>query len=136
MGLDGLSLNNLGLNRNTSKEESIEADRKADQVLSGDNSIDQLGKRSEIQGGDHENPSASGGFSENLTEDEGDVYENAEDVEEEIYDEYIFEMIDGESIQVIDGETNKTVSIIEASDLSKFVSNLKQVSGIIVNKKV
>ena len=45
-------------------------------------------------------------------------------------------MIDGVSIQVIDGETNKVVSIIEANDLSKFVSNLKQVSGIIVNKKV
>ena len=137
MGLDGLSLNNLGLNRNnTSKEESIEADRKSNQVIAGDNSIDQLGKKSEIQGGDHENPSASGGFSENLTEEDTDTYENAEDVEEEIYEEYIFEMIDGEKIRVIDGETNKEVSIINATDLSKFVANLKQVSGIIVNKEV
>ena len=53
----------------------------------------------------------------------------------EIYEEYIFEMVDGERIRVIDGETNKEVSVINASDLSKFVANLKQVSGIIINKK-
>jgi hypothetical protein len=136
VGLDGLSLNNLGLNRNnTSKEESIEADRKSQIVTSGDGTIDQLGKKSEIQGGDHENTSASGGFSESLTEDE-DTYEGAEDSEEEIYDEYVFEMIDNEKIRVIDGETNKEVAIIDAIDLSKFVSNLKQVSGIIVNREV
>ena len=87
--MDGLSLNNLALNRdNTSKENAINSENLANTRSAGDNSIDQLEKKGEIEGGDHENTSASGGFSENLTEDEfNDGYES-EDEEEEIYDEY------------------------------------------------
>ncbi len=135
--MDGLSLNNLALNRdNTSKENAINSENLANSRSAGDNSIDQLEKKGEIEGGDHENTSASGGFSENLTEDEfNDGYES-EDEEEEIYDEYTFKMVDDATIAVIDNEVGVQIASISPEKLSKFISNMKQVSGIIVNKRV
>ena len=98
--------------------------------------IDQLEKKGAIEGGDHENTSASGGFSENLTEDEfNDGYES-EDGEEEIYDEYTFKIVDDETIAVIDNEIGMQIASISPDKLSKFISNMKQVSGIIVNKRI
>lgn len=135
--MDGLSLNNLALNRdNTSKENSINSENLANSRSMGDNSIDQLEKKGGIEGGDHENTSASGGFSENLTEDEfNDGYESEND-EEEIYDEYSFKIIDDATIAVIDNEVGMQIASISPDKLSKFISNMKQVSGIIVNKRV
>lgn len=134
--MDGLSLNNLALNRdNTSKENAINSETLANTRSMGDNSIDQLEKKGEIEGGDHENTSASGGFSENLTEDEfNDGYES--DDEEEIYDEYTFKVVDDATIAVIDNEVGMQIASISPEKLSKFISNMKQVSGIIVNKRV
>ena len=135
--MDGLSLNNLALNRdNTSKENAINSENLANSRSMGDNSIDQLEKKGAIEGGDHENTSASGGFSENLTEDEfNDGYESDDD-EEEIYDEYTFKIIDDATIAVIDNEVGMQIASISPDKLSKFISNMKQVSGIIVNKRV
>lgn len=143
MGLDGLSINNLGLNRdNTSKESSINSESLANTRGLYSNSIDQLGKKEAITSEDHDNPSFSGGFTEDEETDElKDVYEN-EDGEEEVlkephYPEYIFEIDSTEKIiHITDKETKQHITDITVEDLSKFISSMKQPSGIIINRKI
>lgn len=141
MGLDGLSIKNLALNRdNTSKENAINADIIANSNTLHSKNIDQLDKKHALTAEDHDNPNFSGGSTGDDDEVIEDIYEDAQDNdgdEELFYEDYVFKINGDENvIHIIDGKTKQVVIDITPEDLSKFVANMKQASGIIVNKKV
>lgn len=145
MGLDGLSINNLGLNRDsTSKENAIKAEALAESRHFITSSIDQLQKKEAITADDHENPNYSGGSTgdeDEQSEEIQDIYGDNEEAPvgsiSEVSANYCFKIDDTHNIiQIIDPENNDIVMQITAGDLSRFVSHLKQNNGIIVNEKV
>ncbi len=147
MGLDGLSIGNLGLNRDkTSKENSINAETLSASRGVFDPSIDQLGKKEAVTTEDHDNPSFSGGSTGDDEEeaelndtyeketDSEDLVESWEDREHKNY-KFVINNEDG-VIYVTDQETNEYVTEITIEDLSKLVKSMKQPNGIIVNRKI
>ncbi len=141
MGLDGLSINNLGLNRDkTSKEHAINADNLSQSRGVFDPSIDQLDKKHAITTEDHDNPSFSGGFTDDEKEEEKpeEVWEDKEldYIENREYKDYKFTVRAEEGvIYVNDAESGDYVAEIPLSVLSKAIASMKQPSGIIVNRK-
>jgi len=143
LGLDGLSIGNLGLNRDkTSKEHSINAEALSQTRGVFDPGIDQLDKKQAISTEDHDNPSFSGGFTEEEEEKEEeleDTYEGAEfdHIEDREYQDYKFTVVHEEGmIYVNDAESGDYVAEIPLSELGKIINSMKQPSGIIVNRKV
>ena len=142
MGLDGLSINNLGLNRDkTSKEHAINAENTSQTRGVFDASIDQLGKKEAITTEDHDNPSFSGGFTDEEEGEENleDVYEDKEFdyIENREYKDYKFTIhAEDRVIYVNDAESGDYVTEIPLSEMSKIVASMKKPSGIIVNRKV
>ena len=143
MGLDGLSINNLGLNRDkTSKEHAINADNLAQTRGVFDPSIDQLDKKQAITSEDHDNPSFSGGFTDGKEEKEEELevaYEDKEfdHIENREHKDYKFTVrAEDGVIYVNDAQSGDYVTEIPLAELSKAISSMKQPSGIIVNRKV
>lgn len=141
MGLDGLSIGNLGLNRDkTSKEHAINAEGIAQTRGIFDPSIDQLDKKQAITTEDHDNPSFSGGSTDEEKEKEEleDTYEDEEldCVENREYKDYKFTIANEDGvIYVNDAQSGSYVTEIPLTELSKIAASMKQPSGIIVNRK-
>jgi|GEM_PF-1567428 len=145
MGLDGLSVNNLMLNKaNTSRENAIQAEALANSRGSFDKTIEQVQKKQEVDTGDKDNPSFSGGFTDDAEEEENP------ETEEETTDDLLDEYEDKEgyiytSDKLTDREDEHTPTVFEIQDsmkkinpeeLAKFINGLKQVNGVFVNKKI
>ena len=140
MGLDGISVNQLRITpENTSRENAISADLQAKRNV-GDRSVNSLDKKSAIDTDDKENTSFFGGASssdeEENSEDEAETveYEKIDLSNRELYeikpDEYTNYLV------IYNKQEGKIVQQITPGKLSTLVDNLKNPSGVLVNKRI
>jgi hypothetical protein len=144
MGLDGLSMGNLGLHKEVT---SAQMSNQAEQLANKDvgfkiKDIVEIGKEKGIEvkeDGSNKNEF----FEQNFKEEE----ENSENNFAKKFDEKIFETSDPkefcvrvnpktEMIELFNNKENKMVETISATDLMQLISKLDSASGIIVNRKI
>ena len=140
MGLDGISVNQLRITpENTSRENAISADLQAKRNV-GDRSVNSLDKKSAIDTDDKENTSFFGGASssdeEENSEDEAETveYEKIDLSNRELYE--IKPDEDTNSLVIYNKQEGKIVQQITPGKLSTLVDNLKNPSGVFVNKRI
>ncbi len=140
MGIDGISANQLRITPdNNSRESSNIAFNIANQEA--DKSINALDKKGSIDTDDKENTSfsakASGGEEEEEQKESVDENETQEPLDltnKELYEIKVDE--NSNSLTIYNKEHQKVVQEINPKELSILVDNLKNPSGIIVNKRI
>ncbi|MDD3238076.1 MAG: hypothetical protein PHV37_08285 [Candidatus Gastranaerophilales bacterium] len=143
MGVDGLSMGNLGIQiKKTSAQMANEADKIALQSL-GNNAIDGISKKqstitdqqtetSEFEGG-----SGGNAQSDNDSKSETDEKENYNEYKLDDSKAYTVKLNPiSQLIELIDTESHSVIETISPNDLIKLVYKLNSASGILVNKKI
>jgi len=142
MGIDGLSMANLGLHKEvTSAQMANQAEQLAGKGL--EFKIKDIGELSKEKGVERKEDGSSqggGSFEENLKEDEQNDFK-------EKFDEKRFKTEDAkefsvrinpktEMVELFNNKESKIIETISASDLMQLISKLDSASGIIVNRKI
>lgn len=146
MGLDGLSVGNLGLHKDlTSAQMANQAEQAANKNIGFKiKDIDQVASEKGIQSkeeGSKNSPESF--FEENFNEEE----QNEFGTNKQKVDEKIFEKTDPkefsvrvnqktEMVELFNNKDNKIIETISATDLMQLISKLDSASGILVNRKI
>lgn len=141
MGLDGISVNQLRLKQeNTSKELAINTQMVANRDSSS-RSVNSLDKKGAIDTDDKENTSyfGAGSTGEEGEEEKEETKKSEEFVKIDLTDKEKYEIkIDenSSSLTIYNKKSQSVVQNISANELSTLVDNLKNPSGILVNKRI
>ena len=150
MGMDGLSLANTGMVKETT---SAEYGNKVEQTIQTDPSnnskqIQGAGVKQRVQekneegeGGKKQNRNlASEEFNDGLVEEKNESSEemeiDIEDLNNPNKDFYVKLNVKDDTIELYDSSTDRLVETISGNELSELVQKLNMASGIFVNKKV
>lgn len=148
MGLDGLSIGNLGIHKeSTSAQMANQAEQLANKGL--EFKIKDVGEIVNKKGIQIKDDSSSRGeefFEHNFNEDEEDNDDKNNNKNEKI-DDKLFEKQDPklfsvrlnqqtEMVELINNKERKVVETISATELMGLISKLDSASGILVNRKI
>ncbi len=149
MGMDGLSIANTGLVKEST---SAEFTNKTEQAIHTDDSqtnkqVQSLSQNQKVRAKDDEDKSDKKNSSgkENLTDNnynestEDDITDEEIDIEEienPNKDFYVKLNTKDDIIELYDSSTNKLIETISGNELGELVQKLNMASGIFINKKV
>ena len=150
MGMDGLSIANTGIVKESTSAEIASKTEQAMQTEQANfsrqvNGLSQNQRVREKDEGDENNNKKQGGNNPKDTFDDGLVepkeppeedFTDVEDIENPNKDFYVKLNVKDDIIELYDSATNRLIETISGNELGELVQKLNMASGIFVNKKV
>ena len=150
MGMDGLSIANTGIVKESTSAEIASKTEQAMQTEQANfsrqvNGLSQNQRVREKDEGDENNNKKQGGNNQKDTFDDGFVetkkppeedFSEVEDIDNPNKDFYVKLNVKDDIIELYDSTTNRLIETISGNELGELVQKLNMASGIFINKKV
>lgn len=149
MGMDGLSIANTGVVKESTSAEIASKTEQAMQAeqTNSNRQVNSLSQNQKIRAKDEGDENSKKQNKDNLKdtfedglaepiEEQEEVFTDVEDIENPNKDFYVKLNVKDDIIELYDSATNRLIETISGNELGELVQKLNMASGIFINKKV